>query len=136
MRPSSRTPAGFEAATLSPGSGMAPELLSDMEKNISALPFSPTTCFPNYQTLNIARKLRELRLDGNQLSRLPDCVTELRGLEVLDLRGNSIEALPPNLKYLRALLDLDLDGNPIGPEVCDSKPHEPVTPAVEKGRTT
>lgn len=58
-----------------------------------------------------------MRLDGNQLSRLPDCVPELRGLEVLDLRGNSIEALPSELKFLRSLLDLDLEGNPIGPEV-------------------
>lgn len=63
------------------------------------------------------RKLRELRLDGNQFSRFPDCIPELRGLEVLDLRDNSIEVLPPTLKYLRALLDLDLEGNPIGPEV-------------------
>lgn len=63
------------------------------------------------------RNLRELRLDGNQLSRLPDSVPELRGLEVLDLRGNSIETLPPELKFLRCLLDLDLEGNPIGPQV-------------------
>lgn len=67
--------------------------------------------------LRRVRNLRELRLDGNQLSRLPDCVPELRGLEVLDLRGNSIEALPTELKFLRSLLDLDLEGNPIGPQV-------------------
>eukprot|EP00752_Nemacystus_decipiens_P018201 g16330.t1 len=65
----------------------------------------------------ISRNLRELRLDGNQLSRLPDCVPELRGLEVLDLRGNSIEALPSELKFLRCLLDLDLERNPIGPQI-------------------
>lgn len=63
------------------------------------------------------RKLRELRLEGNQFSRLPDCVPELKGLEVLDLRRNTIENLPLELKYLRSLLDLDLDGNPVGPEV-------------------
>lgn len=68
-------------------------------------------------TPHFDRRLRELRLHNNQLSRLPDCVPEMRGLELLDLRGNTIEALPPELKYLRALLDLDLDGNPIGPEV-------------------
>ena len=62
------------------------------------------------------RKLRELRLGGNQLSRLPDCVCETRSLEVLDLRGNTIESLPPELKFLRSLLDLDLEGNPIGPQ--------------------
>lgn len=56
-------------------------------------------------------------MDGNQLSRLPDCVSEVRGLEVLDLRANSIESLPPDLKFLRSLLELDLEGNPIGPEV-------------------
>lgn len=56
-------------------------------------------------------------MGGNQLTRLPGCVPELRALEVLDLRGNTIESLPDDLKYMRSLLDLDLEGNPIGPEV-------------------
>lgn len=78
-----------------------------------------TSVTPSHQSLLRVcdRNLRELRLDGNQLSRLPDCVADIRTLEVLDLRGNTIESLPPELKYLRSLLDLDLSGNPIGPEV-------------------
>lgn len=67
------------------------------------------------------RSLRELRLAGNQLTRLPGCVPELRALEVLDLRGNTIESLPDDLKYMRSLLDLDLEGNPLGPEVTTKK---------------
>lgn len=65
----------------------------------------------------LIRSLRELRLGGNQITRLPGCVPELRALEVLDLRGNTLESLPDDLKYMRSLLDLDLEGNPIGPEV-------------------
>lgn len=70
-------------------------------------------------------------MGGNQITRLPGCVSELRALEVLDLRGNTIENLPDDLKYMRSLLDLDLEGNPIGPEVMRGLLH-----IVRPGRWT
>ena len=57
--------------------------------------------------------LRELRLDGNQLTSLPSAVGELRNLEVLNLAHNSLRTIPAVIASLTKLQTLNLSGNPL-----------------------
>ncbi|XP_052354367.1 leucine-rich repeat-containing protein 27-like isoform X4 [Oncorhynchus keta] len=58
--------------------------------------------------------LKNLYLEGNEISRLPDTLfTSLSNLVWLDLRNNQITALPAKIGLHRCLKTLLLEGNPI-----------------------
>lgn len=62
--------------------------------------------------LLMCTKLKWLRLNGNQLSTLPDLAT-LKDLRRIYLKNNRFAVVPPALKDLPSLTDIDLSGNPI-----------------------
>jgi len=57
--------------------------------------------------------LEELYLPNQDLSNIPECISELKQLKILDLRNNIIESLPESIDELRNLKNLKLDGNPL-----------------------
>ena len=69
--------------------------------------------------------LTELRLSGNNLTALPRTLGKLTQLRILDLRFNRIATLPDSLLALTHMTVLDLEGNPLGlppdliPELLD-----------------
>jgi Leucine-rich repeat (LRR) protein len=57
--------------------------------------------------------LKELHLEGDRFSKLPDQIKELKNLEALYLRDNNLTELPASLNYLRKLKYVDLTNNRI-----------------------
>ena len=55
--------------------------------------------------------LRQLTLNGNQLTALPPEIGQLTGLHTLILEGNRLTALPPEIGQLTGLHTLILEGN-------------------------
>ena len=71
----------------------------------------------------LARTLRQLHLEGNRLTLLPDEIGQLVKLEQLILCRNALRALPEGVAALPALVLLDVSGNqldalPEGPWQC------------------
>jgi Leucine-rich repeat (LRR) protein len=56
-------------------------------------------------------KLESLRLRWNELSTIPDYITDMKWLKMLDLRFNKISIIPDSIKKLTALEELNLDNN-------------------------
>ena len=69
-----------------------------------------------------AGTLRELKLDHNELTALPESIGALVGLEELNLPNNQLTALPESIVALTALEELNLEHNPLT---------KPQSPAVE-----
>ena len=55
--------------------------------------------------------LQTLSLGGNQLTAVPDSITQLAGLRELRLMNNRLQEVPDSITQLSGLKELDLDGN-------------------------
>jgi Leucine-rich repeat (LRR) protein len=66
-------------------------------------------------------KLRELVLDKNKITMLPDEIAQLENLEVLSCSHNQIDSITPAMLQLKMLTKLDLSDNLLGsvPENID-----------------
>ena len=56
-------------------------------------------------------QLKELFLNNNQLSELPDCINSLVNLQVLHVQQNKLTKLPPSFGLLCSLVVLNLEHN-------------------------
>eukprot|EP00939_MAST-03C_sp_MAST-3C-sp1_P000738 g738.t1 len=63
------------------------------------------------ELLDLASRLRELRLVGNPLTRLPEEISRLSSLRVLVLHGGALESLPRSIGDLAQLEELSLNDN-------------------------
>ncbi|XP_061665377.1 leucine-rich repeat-containing protein 20 isoform X2 [Syngnathoides biaculeatus] len=58
-------------------------------------------------------QLRELDLHGNILTKLPDCLEEMKHLTSIDLANNNFSAFPEKLTQISTLERINLEGNSI-----------------------
>ncbi|XP_061612551.1 leucine-rich repeat-containing protein 20 isoform X2 [Phyllopteryx taeniolatus] len=58
-------------------------------------------------------QLRELDLHGNVLTKLPDCLEEMKHLTSIDLANNNFSAFPEKLTQIATLERINLEGNNI-----------------------
>lgn len=62
---------------------------------------------------SIFTQLRELNLNGNVLTKLPDAVVKMEHLNIINLSKNNFTVFPEKLTEMRALERIDLEGNNI-----------------------
>lgn len=67
---------------------------------------------PNWMS-ELKDNLRNLQLEYNMITCLPDCLSELTNLQTLDLFGNGLTTLPESLGNIEGLESLNLLGNRI-----------------------
>lgn len=71
------------------------------------------TYLPTYLLTCFLQILRILHLDSNQLTALPEELTQLVDLEQLHVQNNQLTGLPLGISNLVYLYFLNLNGNPL-----------------------
>ncbi|WP_200817706.1 leucine-rich repeat domain-containing protein, partial [Calothrix rhizosoleniae] len=57
------------------------------------------------------KRLQKLNLSFNQLTRVPDAISQLQNLTCLDLSGNRLTRVPDAISQLQNLTSLSLNSN-------------------------
>ena len=65
------------------------------------------------ESISNLSNLTQLYLSGNQLTHLPESISNLSNLTQLDLKGNQLTHLPKSISNLSKLTQLNLWGNPL-----------------------
>lgn len=78
----------------------------------------------NFELLSKNPQISHLYLDNNQISKIPDSISEMRNLKILSLNNNQVKEIPKGF-YLVFFNELHLNNNPLKelPEWLGRKPN-------------